>query len=144
MTDTVKRVDSSMKILETVPRDRLYLAQTPQVFQTELYKKALLKETVKKHKNILVAVVISLYLLVTLIFYEGIHSLFPIVANSSYLIAMVKKTKKGLLIGGIISPVLWLSYGIFVGSYASAITEFILLVSNIIQLIKIEKKNSHN
>ena len=94
---------------------------------------------VKKHKKVLVAVVIGLYLLVTIIFYEGIHSLFPIIANSAYLITMVMGTKKSLLIGGIISPILWASYGIFVGSYASTITESILLISNTIQLIKLSK-----
>ena len=96
---------------------------------------------VKKHKKVLVGIVISLYLLVTIIFYEGLSSLFPIVANSAYLIAMIKNTKKSMLIGGIISPSLWALYGAFVGSYASAITETILLVSNIIQLVKLSKKS---
>ena len=54
---------------------------------------------------------------------------------------MVKNTKKAMLIGGIISPTLWALYGAFVGSYASAITETILLVSNIIQLVKLSKKS---
>lgn len=94
---------------------------------------------VKKQKKTLAAIVILLYLRITLIFYEGIHSLFPLVANSAYLITMVIGTKKSLLIGGIISPILWASYGLFVGSYASTITETILLVSNIIQLIKLSK-----
>lgn len=94
---------------------------------------------VKTHKKTLVGIVILLYLIITLIFYEGIHSLFPIVANSAYLITMVMGTKKSLLIGGIISPILWASYGLFVGSYASSITESILLVSNIIQLINLLK-----
>ena len=97
---------------------------------------------VKKHKKILVGIVILLYLIVTLIFYEGIHSLFPIVANSIYLIAMVMGSKKSLLIGGIISPVLWATYGLFVGSYASVITETILLISNTIQLIKLSKNKN--
>jgi len=94
---------------------------------------------VKNHKKTLVGIVILLYLIITLIFYEGMHSLFPIVANSAYLITMVMGTKKSLLIGGIISPILWASYGLFVGSYASTITESILLISNIIQLIKLTK-----
>ena len=54
---------------------------------------------------------------------------------------MVKNTKKSMLIGGIISPVLWIGYGAFVGSYASMITESILLVSNTIQLVKLSKKS---
>lgn len=96
---------------------------------------------VKKHKKSLVSVIIGLYLLVTIIFYEGISSLFPLIANSLYLITMVKGTKKALLIGGIISPILWSTYGLFVGSYASMITELILLISNTIQLVKLTKKS---
>ena len=95
---------------------------------------------VKKHKNILVSIILLLYLIITIVFYEGIYSMFPLVANSTYFIMMIKNTRKGLLIGGIISPVLWLLYGIFVGSYAVAITEFIMLISNVIQLIKLSKK----
>lgn len=95
---------------------------------------------VKKHKNILVALIITLYLLVTIIFYEGIYSLFPIIANSAYLILMIKNTRESLLIGGIISPILWCLYAAFVGSYASMITEFILLVSNTIQIVKLMRR----
>lgn len=96
---------------------------------------------VKKHKKTLVGIIILLYLIVTLIFYEGIYDLFPLVANSAYLITMVIGTKKSLLIGGIISPILWASYGLFVESYASVVTETILLISNTIQLIKLTKKS---
>lgn len=41
VTDTVKRADSRGVILETVPRDDLYLVQTPQVFLTDLYRVSL-------------------------------------------------------------------------------------------------------
>lgn len=41
VVDTLKRVDNSQKITNTVSRDSLYAAQTPQVFLTSLYKKAL-------------------------------------------------------------------------------------------------------
>ena len=36
VSDTVKRVDSERRTVETVPRVNLYLAQTPQVFRREL------------------------------------------------------------------------------------------------------------
>lgn len=97
---------------------------------------------VKKRKEIVVVVVILLYLMVTLIFYEGVHSWLPIVANSIYLISMAIGDKKSLLIGAIISPVLWAIYGLFVSSYATTITETILLVSNLIQLAKLSRSKS--
>lgn len=41
ITDTVKKIDSNGDILATVDRNSLVFVQTPQVFKTELYKKAL-------------------------------------------------------------------------------------------------------
>lgn len=41
VTDTVKRTDGEGFITETVPRDRLLLAQTPQIFEKSLYESAL-------------------------------------------------------------------------------------------------------
>lgn len=90
-----------------------------------------------KSKKIIAIIIITMYLLVTIIFYENFYSLFPMIANSQYLIAMIKGTKKSILIGALISSIMWLSYGIFVHSYASIITESMLLISNIIQLIKL-------
>ena len=96
---------------------------------------------VKKNKNVLVIVVIAIYILITIVFYESFYSIFPMVANSLYLITMIKNSRKSLIIGAISSSILWLFYAIFVSSYASVITESILLISNTIQLIKIMKKS---
>ena len=95
---------------------------------------------VKKNKNILAIAIILMYLLVVIVFYENISSLLPFIANSQYLLAMLKNDRKTLLISAIVSSVMWGSYAIFVDSYASMITESILLVSNIIQLVKLIKK----
>ena len=46
ITDTVKTVDSDGMICGTVDRNSLMLVQTPQVFRSELYKKALLSADV--------------------------------------------------------------------------------------------------
>ena len=40
MADTVKRVDRERRTTETVPRQGLYLAQTPQVFRRDVLLKA--------------------------------------------------------------------------------------------------------
>jgi 2-C-methyl-D-erythritol 4-phosphate cytidylyltransferase len=39
-TDTLKRVSASLQILETVPRDQIYRAQTPQVAKLSTWKNA--------------------------------------------------------------------------------------------------------
>ncbi len=41
ISDTVKVVDCNGKITSTIPRERVYRAQTPQVFSNEVYKRAL-------------------------------------------------------------------------------------------------------
>jgi 2-C-methyl-D-erythritol 4-phosphate cytidylyltransferase/2-C-methyl-D-erythritol 2,4-cyclodiphosphate synthase len=40
-SDTVKRGDASQRIVETLPRDDIYLAQTPQAFRTSVLRDAL-------------------------------------------------------------------------------------------------------
>jgi 2-C-methyl-D-erythritol 4-phosphate cytidylyltransferase/2-C-methyl-D-erythritol 2,4-cyclodiphosphate synthase len=40
-SDTVKRGDASQRIVETLPRDDIYLAQTPQAFRTAVLRDAL-------------------------------------------------------------------------------------------------------
>ena len=41
VSDTVKRVNSEGFIVETLPRDNIFRAQTPQVFSTDVYRRAL-------------------------------------------------------------------------------------------------------
>lgn len=96
---------------------------------------------IKSNKQkIILPIFIALYLIVTLIFYEGLYSLLPMLANVTYLLAISFKNKKILLKGALISSSCWLLYAIFVNSYVCMITESILLISNGIQLIKINKK----
>lgn len=94
------------------------------------------------NKKIIIPIFILLYLIVTILFYEGIYSLFPMIANSAYLIALTYKKKKPLLFGAIINSILWILYSIFVSSYVSVVTESILIVSNTIQIIRLKKENN--
>lgn len=43
VTDTIKIVDENGMISSTLPRERIYRAQTPQVFSTDVYRRALEK-----------------------------------------------------------------------------------------------------
>ena len=91
------------------------------------------------NKKIVLPIFITIYALITLIFYEGIYSLLPMMANISYLIGITYKDKKTLLKGALISSSCWILYAIFVSSYVSIVTESIILTSNAIQLIRIVK-----
>lgn len=94
---------------------------------------------VKKHKKIFATIIISLYLLTAIVFYENVFSLLPVIAHTQYLLSMLKNDKKRLLISAVISSMMWATYAVFVGSYAAMITESILVISNSIQLIRLKK-----
>ena len=92
---------------------------------------------IKSNKIIWTIIFLSLYITVTVIFYEKFYSLLPMMGNSSYLISMTNGSRKALLIGGIVNSLMWLIYSIFVGSYACICTESIIIISNTIQLLKL-------
>ena len=77
--------------------------------------------------------------MITFLFYEGIYSILPLLANVIYLIFIAYKDKRIILIGANLSSICWILYAVVVCSYVGAITESILLISNIINLIKISK-----
>ena len=87
-------------------------------------------------KRIFVVIFLILYIVVTILFYENIYSLAPLLATACYLVFMPLGKRKYLLIGQIMSDLLWLLYSVFVLSYSGIITEIILIVSNSIQLKK--------
>lgn len=95
------------------------------------------------NKKIILPIFITIYFLITILFYEGIYSLLPMMANLSYLIGMTYKNKKTLLKGALVSSSCWIMYAIFVSSYVSIVTESILLISNTIQLIRMINKQKN-
>ena len=105
---------------------------------------AIIKLKSIESKKILAMLVILSYIAVTLIFYENYYSIFPMIANSTYLLIMLKGSRKALIVGGIVSSTFWLLYAIFELSYAGMLTESIVIVSNTIQLIKLKvEKSTH-
>ena len=95
------------------------------------------------NKKIILPIFITIYSFITLLFYEGIYSLLPMMANLSYLIGMSYKNKKVLLKGALVSSSCWIIYAIFVSSYVSIVTESILLISNTLQLIRMINKQKN-
>lgn len=92
----------------------------------------------KKNKKMLVFIFILLYLMVSVLFYEGLYSLIPMCALSIYMLFMLKNNKLSLLEGEFICALLWLIYNIFVHSYSGVVGEAILCVSCVYQIIKIK------
>ncbi len=92
----------------------------------------------KKNKTILVISFIIAYILVTVLFYEGLYSVLPMCGGSIYLVYMLKNEKLSLLKGELICALLWMIYNVFVHSYSGTIAEIILIISCINQIIKIK------
>ena len=80
-----------------------------------------------------------LYFGISIVFYENISSILPAIANSTYMQFMLKNEKKDLLKGEIVCSIMWFIYGVCVNSYAEMVAEFLLFVSSIIQLKKVNK-----
>lgn len=95
-------------------------------------------------KKLLAVLVILCYFGITLVFYENFYSIFPMIANSTYLLIMLKGSRKALIVGGIVSSTFWLLYAIFELSYAGMLTESIVIISNTIQLIRLKNEKSTN
>lgn len=95
----------------------------------------------KKNKILISYIIVILYIIVTAIFYENVFSILPMVANSIYMICILKDNKLSLLKGQLVGSIIWLIYGICIVSYAEMIAETILCISSIIQIKKINNYN---
>lgn len=89
---------------------------------------------VKRVNILLVTIFTIIYLIITIIFYESLYSIFPMCANICYLIFISKKDKKNILIGAILNSLFWMLYSTFVYSIVGIVTESILIIFNTIQL----------
>lgn len=89
---------------------------------------------VKRVNILLITIFTILYLIITIIFYESLYSIFPMCANICYLIFISKKDKKNILIGAILNSLFWMLYSAFVYSIVGIVTESILIIFNTIQL----------
>lgn len=89
---------------------------------------------VKRVNILLITIFTIIYLIITIIFYESLYSIFPMCANICYLIFISKKDKKNILIGAILNSLFWMLYSAFVYSIVGIVTESILIIFNTIQL----------
>lgn len=89
---------------------------------------------VKQVNILLITIFTIIYLIITIIFYESLYSIFPMCANICYLIFISKKDKKNILIGAILNSLFWMLYSAFVYSIVGIVTESILIIFNTVQL----------
>lgn len=77
---------------------------------------------------------IPIYIIIAVLNFTGIMSVLPSLASLIDGFSLANK-KVIVVVGGIASYTVWLIYDIYVGSISGALTDFILIISNIFVLI---------
>ena len=94
----------------------------------------------EKKKKILVLILIPLLIIMSVLSYENIYSLFPIIACLITFNSFLSKDENKIRFIGIISASLWLIYAIVYVSYSAIVFEAITVISTIIAYIKNKKR----
>jgi len=89
-----------------------------------------------KNKNILVFTIIPLLILISLITYQNIYSIFPVISSTIAILSFFTDNEHTIRKVGIVAAVSWLIYAIVYKSYVSIIFEIITLSSTVIASIK--------
>ena len=94
----------------------------------------------EKKKKILVLILIPLLIIMSVLSYENIYSLFPIIACLITFNSFLSKDENKIRFIGIISASLWLIYAIVYVSYSAIVFEAKTVISTIIAYIKNKKR----
>ncbi|MBE6158116.1 MAG: YgjV family protein [Firmicutes bacterium] len=89
-----------------------------------------------KNKNILVFIIIPLLILISLITYQNIYSIFPVISSTIAILSFFTDNEHTIRKVGVVAAVSWLIYAIVYKSYVSIIFEIITLSSTVIASIK--------
>lgn len=82
-----------------------------------------------------------LYIIASLITFDGVISFIPLIAALVYTIVTWNKKEKNIRLFSILVFILWFIYDILVKAYVSSITDIVLVVSNFIAFYKLDLKN---
>lgn len=93
--------------------------------------------------NKILYIILILYIVVGILTYKNLFSLFPIIASLFYAIVLWQEKPKSIRVGSSVMLFLWLIYNIFVKAYIGAICEGIMLTSSILAIIKIDVIKKH-
>lgn len=92
-----------------------------------------------KKKNILVIILIPILVVISLLTYDNIYSIFPIIASVLSLLSFTKDDENFIRLIGIVGATCWFIYAIVVGSYFAIIFEVITITTTIIAYTKNRK-----
>ena len=88
--------------------------------------------------NITLIIILTIYILIGVLTYNGITSIFPVVASILYSIVLWQDDVKKIRLGTAAMILSWLIYNLTVGAYLSAIVEAVLLLSSITAIVKLD------
>lgn len=88
--------------------------------------------------NIMLYIIILIYIVIGIITYNDVISLFPIIASIFYSALIWQNKVNKIRIGNCIMNILWIVYNIYVSAYIGAIMESVILLSSIVAIIKID------
>lgn len=94
----------------------------------------------KKNKKILICILIPILIGISIITFENIYSIFPIIASVIAISSFLTDDENIIRLLGIVSNTCWLIYAIFYKSYFALPFEIVTLVSVMIAYIKGKKK----
>lgn len=89
-------------------------------------------------KNWCLYIIILLYIIVGILTYKDLGSIFPIIASILYAIVLWQENPKSIRIGTSIMLFMWVIYNLFVNAYIGVITEGIMFLSSILAIVKID------
>lgn len=101
---------------------------------------AFIKYSGPKRPKLLPYIFIALFILATIVTWQGIKSLLPLGGMVSGTIAFWQTNPKYIRRIALISPPLWFTYNLISGSYPGMIVEVGLLVSNLIGMYRFDYK----
>lgn len=94
-----------------------------------------------KESKIWIVFFIIIYIIIGIITLKSIYALLPVFATIIYTLIINYNNPKYLRYGIFITSLTWLIYNIYIISYSGIIIQIIMLISNIIAIIKLDKKH---
>lgn len=83
---------------------------------------------------------VIIFLLIGIFTYDTFFSLMPVIATIIYTLIINYNNPTYLRYGMLLTSLTWLIYNIYVVSYSGIMIQIILLISNVIAIIKLDKK----
>jgi len=93
-----------------------------------------------KESRIWTILFIVIYIIIGIVTLKHIYTLLPVIATITYTLIINYNNPKYLRYGIFLTSLTWLIYNIYINSYSGIIIQTIMIISNIIAIIKLDKK----